>query len=270
MFSIEICAYAVMSNHYHLVIYVDVSRARNLTQQEVIERWTRLFARPPLIDRYAKGECADAELEAAERIIEQWRDRLADVSWYMRSLNEHLARRANAEDECAGRFWEGRFKSQALLDEAGLLTAMAYVDLNPMRAGIAASPEDSPFTSIYESILAQRRANDLYAALATPPLRTMRSMHRGRDTLPFQLQDYLELLEWTGRVRRRGRPTESRAPILMRRLRIDATAWRVAMRPRGNIFGRALGRLARLQLHARALGQSWVRGLKEAERLYGA
>jgi hypothetical protein len=83
----------------------------------VLERWSRLFALPALVLAYRDGHSGtEAEREAARRRIAQWRERLGDLSWFMRSLNEHLAQRANAEDGCTGRFWEGRFKSQALLD----------------------------------------------------------------------------------------------------------------------------------------------------------
>ncbi len=143
IFSIDLCAYAIMSNHYHLVLRVDRQRIARWSQAEVVTRWTQLFSTPPLIQRWQEGRASAAERMIAEQLVERWRLRLIDISWYMRCLNEHLARRANAEDECAGRFWEGRFKSQALLDEVGLLTAMAYVDLNPVRAGIAATPEES-------------------------------------------------------------------------------------------------------------------------------
>src|SRR5690606_32901339 len=165
VFSIDLCAYAIMSNHYHLVLRVDRQQAARWSHADVVAKWTQLFRTPPLIQRWQDGRANAAERVIAEQLIECWRQRLIDVSWYMRCLNEHLARRANAEDECTGRFWEGRFKSQALLDETGLLTAMAYVDLNPVRAGIARTPEDSDFTSVQARILELRVA----ASSTRPP-----------------------------------------------------------------------------------------------------
>jgi REP element-mobilizing transposase RayT len=280
IFAIDICAYAVMSNHYHLVVRVDAQRARGWSSQEVIDRWTRLFSAPPLVQRWLKGECGAAEGEVVEDMVAQWRQRLIDVSWYMRCLNEHLARRANAEDQCKGRFWEGRFKSQALLDEAGLLTAMAYVDLNPIRAGIAGKPEMSEFTSVQQRIRALRTGvepdrdapTESAASDVTVPLlgfsdeRTSASVR-----IPFAFRDYVELVDWSGRAIRgdkRG-AIDTRLPRLLDRLNIDAAAWPNAMHSGGNVFGRALGQLDRLRLHARSLGQSWIRGLQRAERLYG-
>lgn len=278
VFAIDLCAYAVMSNHYHLVLHVDRARARRLSHEQIVERWTRMFGMPVLIQRWQQGLAGEAERSMAERLIELWRHRLTDVSWYMRCLNEHLARRANAEDQCTGRFWEGRFKSQALLDEAGLLTAMAYVDLNPVRARIAATPEESEFTSIYARIRQSRRvaavstqdADQSVSVSIGVKLFSFRDASSAKDAIPMGFADYLELLDWTARAVHAGNrgATDENAPSVFKRLHIDPDAWRAVMVPAGNIFGRALGRLGQLRLHAQALGQSHVRGLRLAAWLY--
>ncbi len=105
-FSIEICAYAVMSNHYHLVVRIDKTKADQWSDAEVMRRWSTLFSLPLIVERYSKGQTVTlAERKQARKVIGEWRERLADLSWYMRCLNEHLARRANEEDGCKGRFW---------------------------------------------------------------------------------------------------------------------------------------------------------------------
>jgi REP element-mobilizing transposase RayT len=290
IFTIDICAYAVMSNHYHLVLHVDRGRAKQLSTEDVVSRWTAMFSVPPVVARWQKGTAIEVERRHALAMIERWRMRLYDISWFMKYLNEHLARRANAEDNCSGRFWESRFKSQALLDEASLLTAMAYVDLNPVRAGIAATPEDSEFTSIYQRIREMREApspENESEPQPQIPLMPFQAGHASVPVLPYRLQDYLLLVDWTGRVIREGPENcscvssvhairggrkrgaiDSRLPSIIQRLNIDADAWQVAMRPRGNVFGRAMGRLDHLRLHAKTLGQSWIKGLRAAEALY--
>ena len=125
-----------MSNH--LVLCVQQDEALAWDDKEVATRWLRLFGGKPLVRSFVAGEnLSEAHLSAVSSMIKKYRKRLFSISWFMRCLNEPVARQANAEDNVTGRFWEGRFKSQALLDEASMIAAMAYVDLNPIRAGMA-------------------------------------------------------------------------------------------------------------------------------------
>ena len=153
VFAVDIAAYAVMSNHYHLVLHVDVARASAWSDHEVVQRWTRIFKGPKLVQRHLAGASLSTfEKVQLQQIIAHLREKLASLSKFMSCMNHYIACMANSEDGCTGRFWEGRFKSQALLEETALLSCMTYVDLNPVRAGIASSLEKSDFTSIQDRI----------------------------------------------------------------------------------------------------------------------
>jgi REP element-mobilizing transposase RayT len=153
VFAIDICAYAVMSNHTHVVLYVDKDMAESWSRKEVIRRWHQLYKGTLLSQKYQKGgTLSKGEMISLEETVTIYRQRLYDISWLMRNLNEYIAREANKEDSCTGRFWEGRFKSQALLDECAVLACMAYVDLNPIRAKMDTTPETSKHTSIHALI----------------------------------------------------------------------------------------------------------------------
>ena len=156
IFAVDVCAYAVMANHYHTVLRTRPDIVANWSDQEVATRWLKLFPR----HSRTKGVPVEKQIRALTHCPERiatLRRRLSSLSWFMGRLNEYIARAANKEDEVKGRFWESRFKCQALLDEAAIAACMVYVDLNPIRAGLAATPEESDFTSIQERIRAWQR-----------------------------------------------------------------------------------------------------------------
>ncbi|WP_316367552.1 transposase [Candidatus Thiodiazotropha sp. CDECU1] len=231
VFAIDICAYAVMSNHYHVILHVDTECAAEWSEQEVITRWERLFSLPVLVQRYLSQDAITrAEQETVSELLTKWRKRLHDISWFMRCINEPIARQANQEDDCTGRYWEGRYKSQALLDEKALTACMAYVDLNPVRAGLAETPEQSDYTSIKERSLLFRKTPDS-AEVSNAPSGLLpfagyprKDMPKG---LPFRLKDYLELVDWTGRAileNKRGYIPDHKSPVL-ERLQVDPKHW---------------------------------------------
>jgi len=231
VFAIQVAAYAIMSNHYHVVLYVDAGAAKSWTDEEIVQRWHQVFKGNLLSQKFDRKEILPApELARLKIYIEEWRKRLMDISWFMRVLNEAIARESNAEDGCTGRFWEGRYKSQALLDEAALAACMAYVDLNPVRASMAKTPEASEFTSV------KKRAEKAQAA-AQPnhPNQQQKQLlpFAGNPRqnipkgIPMRLTDYLELVDWTGRILRedkRGAISSSSEAILTR-LGIDERQW---------------------------------------------
>lgn len=148
-FSISIFSYAVMSNHYHLVVKTEPRQSFSWSAHEVARRWlTCSGSRINLMEDSRELSDLVLRLSENEEKVEIARARLSSISWFIRKVNEPIARLANAEDDCTGRFWEGRFKSQVLLDDTAVLSCMAYVDLNPMRVGVVSEIEKSPFTSI--------------------------------------------------------------------------------------------------------------------------
>ena len=158
-FAVDVLAYAVMNTHGHEVLRNRPDVAATWEDEEVAVRWLRIFPRRSPVDGTPMPEPERSDIETIVRDskrVEQLRRRLSDISWFMRALNEWIARWANREDGCKGRFWEGRFKCQRLLDESAILTCMCYVDLNPVRAAMATSLEDSLFTSAYDRIMARR------------------------------------------------------------------------------------------------------------------
>ncbi len=299
IYAIDICAYAVMSNHYHVVVHIDQARAESWSDEEVVERWLQLYNGSALVDRWLEDRSAlgQAELDKVLEIIDIWRKRLYELGWFMRGVNETVARMANKEDECTGRFWEGRFKSQALLDEAALLTCMTYVDLNPIRAGMETTVEGSDFTSIQQRLYdivkdgarqprtdaekkvvsrvdeqqLIRRTLSLDDLSEAPLLAFDGSSHTDiYQTLPFTLADYIQLVDTTGRVIRddkRGCIAEQ-LPPLVQQLGINPEQWLDHVRQFGRSYADCVGNREKLLHFAEKHQKRWVKGVGIAGEIY--
>ncbi|HET9034067.1 MAG TPA: hypothetical protein VFN25_14330 [Dokdonella sp.] len=265
IYAVGLFAYAVMSNHLHVVMRIDPGAAATWSDEEVATRWIRLF--PGRVDGDIDPEACRLKEQAlhgnAERVA-VCRQRLGSLSWFMRSLNEPIARRANQEDACTGRFWEGRYKCQALLDEAAVLSCMSYVDLNPIRAGIAENLESSVHTSAVKRISAIR-LNPGMARRSLASINTCLSP----DFLPITTEDYIDLIDWTARLTRadkRGH-IEATEPPILRKLGLTEHQWHQQMLGTETTYWRAIGTAQSLIAKAAAIGQSWLKGIGSAQAL---
>ena len=253
IFAVDVLGFSVMSNHLHVILRSRPDVVKTWSDEEVARRWWNLFPQRRNKDG-SPAEPADTDLNqlmADAKVLAELRSRLSSISWFMRCTSEVIARMANAEDECTGRFWECRFKATVLPYEAAIAACMAYVDLNPIRAGLAATPEKSDFTSAQERIADLKSADDV----STPDARDVRIEHGQKAgwLAPVELEpkrkkvrekcstrrasstgcvfmtlpEYLQLLDWTGRQLKRGKrgSIPKNAPPILDRLNLSPDVW---------------------------------------------
>jgi REP element-mobilizing transposase RayT len=281
IFAIEVCAYAIMANHYHTLLRTRPDIAARWSDREVAERWLMLF--PSRETGSPPSELQILALVNFPERIAQLRRRLSSLSWFMARLNESVARAANKEDNVKGRFWESRFKCQALLDDAALLACMVYVDLNPVRASIARTPEDSDFTSIQQRIRAwhnpvapnQNVRNGFIDKGLENSLKISNSSVSAGWLCPIQsdgyacglLQmnegEYIDLVDRSScmlKLRKRGAVDADLEPVL-RRFGVNPDVWIETVARFGSGFRLVAGLVSNLRTFADRLGRRWVVGI---------
>ena len=249
IFNIDVCAYAVMSNHYHLVL--KVNSTEHWDNKRVLIHWSSISGIIPLCQRFLKGEyLTKAELNMVYLKTDDYRKRLMCISDFMQLLNQYIARQANIEDNVTGHFWQARFKSQALLDERALLTCMAYVDLNSIRAAMAKTPEDSDYTSIQERIRSKKS--------------TLLNLGFDENEIPFGLGDYCSLVDATGRAiiaNKRGYIPNDLPPIL-NRLNLNSDTWLDELKQFKTKGHTAVGTVQQLKDFCKSVSKKWRNGIR--------
>ena len=253
VFAVDVAGFAVLDNHLHVLVRLAPERTQEWSDEDVVRRWARIFPprggdrRPLRVSRaWLDLKLADAEF------VKKARERLSDLGWFMKCLKEPLARLANRADKQTGAFWQSRYKSIAILDEEALLATCAYIDLNPVAAGMSKLPEESEHTSIKARVDHCRekgRLDDLRAAQvgAVAGVKATRGLekdlwlcpiedarHRGvkRPGLleDFGLGSYLQLVDYTSRLLRRGKARVSRdVESLLTRIGTSAEVWNATL-----------------------------------------
>lgn len=265
VFSIDVLAYALMDTHAHTMLRTRPDLRDSLDDKQILERWQKLYPLRSPNDEQEKKMINETRL-LDKKYMDKLRKRLTSISWFMKSLNEYIARKANKEDECKGRFWEGRFKCQLLADETALVTCSVYVDLNPIRAKMASTPEESEFTSIKEridSIKEQKLASSVEPKLWISPIENNEDK---KGYLPFSLIEYINLVDQTGREIRkdkRGAIPSNLAPIL-ERIGINSKSWIETSCSFGKWFGTIVGNQKSLNAHAKRISRKWLKGKRTA------
>jgi len=262
-FAVGVFAWAIMDNHHHIVLVVDPQMPQSWSDLDVAHRWCRITQIPGATKDPKQLEREVANLVRNPAGLEVKRQRLGSLSWFMRHLNEGIARRANREDGSRGRFWQGRYGCQKLLDDIAMMVGMAYVDLNPIRAGMVDELTDSQYTTIH------RRMKLLGHGTVSEdaPLQAFAGpvTAYGPD---LSHRQYIDMVDRMGRQPKAGKAAiHAAAPPALAGASYPPAGCQELYANFQKSFGSAVGSEAALTARARSQGRSWLRGIGLARKI---
>ena len=296
LFAIEVNFHAQLINHFHIEETNRPDVVATWSDEEVVRRNLKINKLPRCFDGNIP-EPSQAEINIAlndKAKVAEYRIRLSDPSWFMKQLCEYMSRRINKEMDTKGTIWQGPFQSRRLEDDGAALVAGVYIDLNQVRALEAMTPEESVYTSAGVRISGAAFVTKLLENEDSETVRTLiknrpdgwlaeltldcglqADVRKGllpseyprltdKGTIPIELDEYLELLDWTGRAQvsgKRGAIPAHLAPIL-ERLHINPDQWLDTVTNYNTLFGRSIGRVESLVKRAQSSNRSWIRGVR--------
>lgn len=296
IFGVQVYSYAILCNHYHLALRNRPDWVASWSKKEVARRWWKLFPKR----RKANGEPARPSKEELKELMKdvgllaRAREQLSSISFFMQLQNQYIATIANREDGCKGRFFDGRFKCTRLEDVPVVAVCMQYIDLNPVRAGMAKSLDESEYTSAFERLMGEkarlrvrayerkRRKGESLSKRQRALLKSERKKLResqwlagldekGSPFVGFEVTEYLAMVEAAGRRMRRGKRgwVPDSVPPLLERLELDTESWLEVVEGFGRLFFRVAGKAGSMAMAAEKAGRKTYHGVRACRRLFG-
>ena len=142
----EVLGLSVMGNHFHLLVRMHPERS--YSDEEIRERYDRRYGEAQA------GGFGDDQMDALRR-------KLGDLSEYVKEIKQEFTRYYNKLHKKRGYFWSGRFKSVIVENGETLINCLAYIDLNPVRAGLVKRPEDYRWCSLGYHVQTRNRGRFL-------------------------------------------------------------------------------------------------------------
>jgi REP element-mobilizing transposase RayT len=150
----RLLSYCIMSNHFHILLEVPPMPEGGISDEELLKRLRAIYSDgvASIVEKDLAEARAKGLTNHAEQIHQRYTYRMHDLSQFMKTVLQRMTRWYNLCHQRKGTLWEERFKSVIVESGVAARTMAAYIDLNPVRAGMVSDPAQYRWSSYGEAI----------------------------------------------------------------------------------------------------------------------